>query len=131
MLGQVGGRLAIDMPPESGKPLDHVGGVTDLADLSVADDIDSAFNLFLDGVIHRRRNLRIEFLGIIGLARVARAKQRCQFLAARQTSDVRRPDMRQCDPLSFIAHLLFVCVTNKKAQIASTTCLTPARRMSL
>ena len=74
---------------KAGQAIVHIGGVTDLAGLAVADDIDADIDLPLDDVQHGLPNATIELHGVESPAVLAFFEQMQHRVAPRQAADMR------------------------------------------
>jgi hypothetical protein len=88
----VGPRRHRRLPAEAGQPVAHVGGVTDLALLAVADDVHAGLDLLADDVGHGALHARSEG-DRVGLgARVERLQRRGEVRGTGQAAGVRGED---------------------------------------
>jgi hypothetical protein len=67
----------------------HIGGVTDLAGLAIADDVDADIDLPPDDVQHSLPNAPIERCGVKSLPALALFEQAQHRVAPRQAADMR------------------------------------------
>src|SRR5579863_8453363 len=76
------------MATESREALRDVGGIADLAELTVTHDRYAGLLLPGHGTVDGSLNQPVEFSVIVGLAMITREQQRGQLAPARQTSHV-------------------------------------------